>query len=222
MVGWKGDDTPGKEVLGTKHLVDLLLAPWKDDLKVEDGSPKVSMVFCKMVADIPKIDLALVRELKAYVDIHKCPWVTNYADIGVVHSQDITLMRDIKGWITSPMMQMGLDLQDVVYIILLRPPTDLEDFIQSWGRGGRMKEDGTTTRVICICLFNLEDISENTTGMTPEVRAFCLESGCLRKALQKVFGGGSLGQVDPEWCCGPCSGMNCLNPTTTTITAGQE
>ena len=47
--------------------------------------------------------------------------------------------------------------------------------------------------------------------MTPEVRAFCLETGCLRQALHKVFGGGSLGEVDPDWCCGPCSGMNCLD-----------
>ena len=56
----------------------------------------------------------------------------------------------------------------------------------------------------------MEDISTNVTGMSPDVRAFCLETGCLRQFLSSLYGGGDLGEVDPAWCCGPCSQMNCV------------
>ena len=120
------------------------------------------------------------------------------------------LRKDARGWLTSPSMQMGLDLPSVVFIILLRPPTHLEDILQSVGRGGRKQPDGKTSQVILITLFNMEDISDNISGMTPEVRQFCLESGCLRKFLNGAFGGRDLGPVDPAMCCGPCSGMDCI------------
>ena len=45
---WRGVDTPGKEEPGLKHLMSVLLTPWKDDIKVEEATPKVMMVFCKV------------------------------------------------------------------------------------------------------------------------------------------------------------------------------
>ena len=75
---------------------------------------------------------------------------------------------------------------------------------------GRKQPDVKTSRVILITLFNLENISDNITGMTPE---FCLESGCLKKFLNGASGERDLGLVDPGMCCGPCSGINCIRAT---------
>ena len=45
---WRGVDTPGKEEPGLKHLMSVLLTPWKEDIKLEEATPKVMMVFCKV------------------------------------------------------------------------------------------------------------------------------------------------------------------------------
>ena len=45
---WRGVDTPGKEEPGLKHLMSVLLTPWKDDIKLEEATAKVMMVFCKV------------------------------------------------------------------------------------------------------------------------------------------------------------------------------
>ena len=91
--------------------------------------------------------------------------------------------------------------------LLLRPPTSIEDIVQSFGRGGRRRPGGKTQKVLCITLYNNEDISNSVEGMTEGVRLFCQETGCLRKFLHASMGGGSLGPVIPGWCCGPCSGL---------------
>lgn len=225
----KGYDGPcdGLEP-GLRHMIDRVMEPWKDDVKHLDSSPKVSMLFCKVINssplldfkafhfqdinDIGKINVHLYKELKDVVeDEEECPWMANYARIGKITSRDITLMDHVRGWITSCTMQMGLDMKDVVYIILIRPPTRLEDFLQSWGRGGRRQSNGMVKKVVCICLFNLEDISDNIRGMSQEVRDFCLEHGCLRAFLCRAFGVQEV-EVDKMWCCGSCSGLNCLDP----------
>ena len=134
--------------------------------------------------------------------------MTNWADPGRVTSKAISERKDAPGWITSPVMQMGLDELDAEVVILVRPPTRIEDFLQSWGRGGRRGADGKTSRVLCICLFNMEDISASVKGMTREVREFCLETGCLRQKLMKIFNADvTMLGVDSTWCCGPCSGL---------------
>ena len=46
--GWDGSDDPGKEEPGLKDLIDRLLGPWKEDIVTEGGSPKPSMIFCKV------------------------------------------------------------------------------------------------------------------------------------------------------------------------------
>ena len=155
MNGWRGVDTPGREEPGLKQLLDVILSPWKEDIKTEGSSPKITMIFCKDIQHIGKIDLGLLRELKAYVDKYRTPWVTNYSDIGNIHSKEVALRTDAKAWITSSRMQMGLDLDEIVFVILVRPPTEIEDILQSVGRGGRKKADGKTRRVICITLFNM-------------------------------------------------------------------
>ena len=105
-------------------------------------------------------------------------------------------------------MQMGLDKIDAEIVILVRPPTRIEDFLQSWGRGGRRGPDGKTRKVLCICLFNMEDIAANTKGMTQEVKDFCLEKGCLRQKMMNIFDADvTMVGVDPKWCCGFCSGL---------------
>ena len=89
------------------------------------------------------------------MDKYRTPWVTNYSDIENIHSKEVALRTDAKTWITSSRMQMGLDLDEIVFVILIRPPTEIEDILQSVGRGGRKKADGKTRRVICITLFNM-------------------------------------------------------------------
>ena len=136
-----------------------------------------------------------------------CPWEVNWAGIGDITSMELAQRKGVS-WVTSSIMQQGLDPEGVAFVVLVRPPTNLEDFLQSWGRGGRMQLNGRVLKVVCICLWNMNDVADNVPGMTPEVRDFCIneQNECLRKKLSSVYPGNFT--VLPDWCCGPCSDIN--------------
>ncbi len=94
---------------------------------------------------------------------------------------------------------MGIDKQDVRFIIHLTLPSSLEDYVQESGRGGR---DGDTCS--CILLFRFGDRSfhiQNITKMQSEqakdaqlallnaITKFCMEhSICRQQIIAKYFG----------------------------------
>ena len=158
--------------------------------------------------DIPKVTMFLDGQMPDLaLPLETCPWTANWSKIGNISGQEIGARSDFAGWVTSPKMQMGLDYPDIVFVILLRPPTELEDWIQSWGRGGRRQINGKDVLVICICLWNHEDIADNVPGISNAVRDFCLnhDDGCLRQMLRDHFPGDT--SSISGWCCGPCSGI---------------
>ena len=155
--------------------------------------------------DVARVDIWLSEQLPDLAVLgDSCPWVQNWANIGKISSKEIASRTNVAGWITTSKMQMGIDLPDVTFIILLRPPAELEDWLQSYGRGGRMMIDGKVMRVVCVCLWNKDDFADNVPGMTPEVQDFCLnpEGACLRDKLKAVYPGSA--SVIDSWCCSVC------------------
>jgi superfamily II DNA helicase RecQ len=174
-------------------------------------------VFCKNVDDCGPIDEELTDQLedeeKTPAAIIKsveedCPWVLNWSDVGNVTKGVIGRRKDISMWITTCIMEMGLDIDDVQVVIIVRPPTSLHSLLQSWGRAGRLMKNGKRKLVLCMIMWNNHDVASNMVGMTEEMAQFCKnqDNCCLRKLLAHFFycSETCLPAVERRLCCSVC------------------
>ena len=171
------------------------------------------MIFCKNLDDFEIIDEELKSRLPKCGDPDDptpCPWVLNYSKPGEITAESIRTRNDIKLFITTSVMQMGIDEKDIDIIIMLRPFNNLHDILQCIGRGGRMNLDGTRRQVIFFNLFNAADIATNVPGMTKEVRDFCNngKNECLKSIVNKFFCvKATLNNSFPTLCCSSCQNL---------------
>ena len=78
---------------------------------------------------------------------------------------------------------MGVNIPHIHQVIHLMVPRTMEEYHQEIGRAGR---DGKPA--VAKMYFNGSDIATNKTGMTEEMRKFCLtDSKCLRLCLLEHF-----------------------------------
>ena len=107
---------------------------------------------------------------------------------------------------STSVMLLGLDLEDVDIIGMIRPFNHCHDLLQAAGRGRRKLGNlGKRRKVVFYVLFNQSDISNAVPGLTEEVKEFCETDGCLKMFLRRKFGFLHQNQTDSAWCCSNCS-----------------
>ena len=109
---------------------------------------------------------------------------------------------DVKLFISTSVMLLGIDLPRVDLIVITRPFSHISSVIQAAGRGGRLMKDGTRRRVAVFLLYNATDIRPNADHITKEVRHLYKEDSCIRKVLFNHFSS-KKEQIDfdEKWCC---------------------
>jgi superfamily II DNA helicase RecQ len=206
-----------------EDMTNLMLEPWIEEVR-QGLTPKRSLVFCKNVDDCgpisEELNAQLTDEEKTSADIMESveenpPWVINWSEVGNVTKNVIGKKDNISMWITTCLMEMGLDIDDVQVVIMVRPPTRLHALIQSWGRAGRLQKDGTRKLVVCIVLWNNHDVASNIAGMTEEMAQFCKnkDGRCLRELLAEYFycPETCLPAVEKRLCCSVCRAEESVN-----------
>ena len=171
---------------------------------IRNGSPvKKAVWFFKKEEDIADINDYLCDCLPEFAeDPSTCPWVVNFSAIGPATALSIrNRAGEIKLYLTTAVMLMGIDLQDIQIIGMVRPFGSIHSIVQACGRGGRKTGEMGRQQVVFYLLFNNSDISENV-DISPAVRSLCLTKQCLKKEMMDYFGSeGSSGGV---WCCSNC------------------
>ena len=163
---------------------------------------KKTIWFFRKEEDIADINDFLCEQLPELAgDPGTCPWVVNFSGIGSATAKSIRDRKDITLYLTTAVMMMGIDLDKVEIVGMVRPFSMLHNLVQACGRGGRKTERMGRQRVVFYLLFNRNDIGENV-DISPAVREFCLTTECLKKALMVYFG--AQGDTGGEWCCSNC------------------
>jgi superfamily II DNA helicase RecQ len=204
-------------------VMKLVLEPWIEEVR-EGQTPKRSLVFCKNVDDCgpigEELNAQLMDEEKTPANIiesvdDNLPWVLNWSEVGNVTKNVMSKRKNISMWITTCLMEMGLDIEDVQVVIMVRPPTRLHALIQSWGRAGRLQKNGKRKLVLCIVLWNNHDVASNIVGMTEEMSQFCKnpKNRCLRELLAEYFYSpeNCLPAVEKRLCCSVCRAEESAN-----------
>ena len=176
--------------------------------KIKLGEPvKKSLWLCRTTSDVADLYDELCDMLpEQAADPLTCPFVMNHSSIGPITAENLRNMRSgISLYLATSVMLLGLDLEEVDVIGMIRPFNHCHDLLQAAGRGGRkLGELGKRRKVVFYVLFNKSDISNAVPGLTDEVKEFCQTDECLKVFLRRMFGFPSQDQSNPEWCCSNC------------------
>ena len=97
---------------------------------------KKPMMFCKSIADMSAIREELTFRLRKegnMADPTPCPWIMNFSKPGVRNSKTIQNGKDIKLYLTTSVMEMGVDINNIDIIVMLRPFNKVHDILQYIG-----------------------------------------------------------------------------------------
>ena len=172
-------------------------------------TPKKAIIFVRKEDDLAEIYDELCERLPSHAaHPETVPWVLNHSGIGPVTAESIRQRRgSITLYLTTSVMLLGLDFDDIDIVIMLRPFNFCHYFVQAAGRGGRKMESLGRKRVLFYLLYNNSDISTNVPGLSQDVREFCRTTSCLKDFLRKVFGFNSQTKHKADWCCSNCLGL---------------
>ena len=202
------EEVDGTVKPGLIHLLkSLYLDTYVSNIKL--GLPvKKALFLCRNISDVVDLFDEICEMLPDHAaDPFTCPFVMNHSSIGPLTVKHIRSRRsEISLYLATSVMLLGLDLDDIDIVVMIRPFNHCHDIIQAAGRGGRkLEEAGKRKRVVFYLLFNKSDISANVSGLTNEVREFCLTQKCLKAFLRNSFGySNSETNKADEWCCSNC------------------
>ena len=134
-----------------------------------------------------------------------CPFFMNHSSLGPITADKLRQRRSsINLYLATSVMLLGLDLDDIDIVGMIRPFNHCHDIIQAAGRGGRKLGDlGKRRKVVFYMIFNNSDIISNVPGLSTGVRDFCKTEGCLKLYLKNVFGFTD-SATQGGWCCSNC------------------
>ena len=192
---------------GLAHVMKRLIFDNYVD-KIRKGEPvKRSLWLCRNISDVIDLYEELAEMLpEQAADPLTCPFVKNHSSIGPITAENLRKRKSsISLYLTTSVMLLGLDLENIDIIGMIRPFNHCHDILQAAGRGGRkLGELGKRRKVVFYLLYNASDISNAVPGMTSEVKEFCETDGCLKMFLRSKFGVVDQTRTDPAWCCSSC------------------
>ena len=168
--------------------------------------PKKAMIFFRTETQLMDTFEYLLEQLPEFDGDNKSiPFVMSHGAVGEATDKNIIERKDeIKLFLTTTKMLMGVDLTDIQIIIFVRPMNQLQHILQGAGRAGRKQTTGTRKRVLVYILFNSQDLGGNVPGLLDSVRGFCTTQECLKMLLGEHFDGKPYVSNSSEWCCGNC------------------
>ena len=208
-VGYDGDfDSVGRFKPGLGPVLNILyLERFVSDVKA-GSDPKKAIIFFRTEYQMLAAYEYLLEQLPEFEGNNKqIPFVMNHGAVGEATDRNIVERKDdIKLFLSTSKMIMGVDLKDIQIVIFVRPMNQLQHIIQGAGRAGRRNPNGIRNRVIVYILYNSQDLGQNVPGLEDSVRAFCTSQECLKVPLRMHFDGRSeAGSGSSDWCCGNCS-----------------
>ena len=171
---------------------------------VRSGNPvKAIMIFLKKEEDLADINDFLCEACPELAsDPSTCPWVVNFSGVGPATAKSIRERSgEISLYLTTSVMLMGINLQNIEVVIMVRPFSQLHSLVQACGRGGRKMAEKGRKRVVFYLLWNKSDIADNV-DISPAVRELCMTEKCLKEVLMDHFG--TEGSMGGDWCCSNC------------------
>ena len=194
-------------------LVQLMRRIMLDDYvqKIKQGLPvKRSLWLCRNTSDVADLYDELCEMLPEHASNPlSCPFVMNHSSVGPITADTLRKRRSsISLYLSTSVMLLGLDLDEVDIIGMIRPFNSCHDLLQAAGRGGRkLGNSGMRRKVVFYLLFNRSDISNAVPGLTSEVREFCETDGCLKMFLSRLFGFPNTSKTFSDWCCSNCCSL---------------
>ena len=177
--------------------------------RVKEGLPvKKSLWLCRNTSDVADLYDELCDMLPDHAaDPLTCPFVMNHSSLGPITADKLRQRRSsISLYLATSVMLLGLDLEDIDIVGMIRPFNHCHDILQAAGRGGRKLGDlGKRRKVVFYMIFNKSDISSNVPGLSTDVREFCMTKGCLKLFLKNVFGFTGSAGAENGWCCSNCA-----------------
>ena len=208
QVGFDGEfSAAGGFRPGLGHLLSLIyLERFISDIK-NGLTPKKAIIFFRTEMQLLAAYEYLLEQLPQFEgDYKSIPFVMSHGAIGEATEENIVQRKDdIKLFLTTSKMLLGVDLNDIQIVIFVRPMNQLQHILQGAGRAGRKMASGTKQRVMVYILYNSQDLGGNVPGLEDSVRTFCTSQDCLKVQLGNHFDGKSPVIRSPEWCCGNCS-----------------
>ena len=169
----------GKEVDGIikPGTVQILRACHLDKFIecIRNGTPvKRAIFFFKREEDSADVNDFLCEELPEFAsDPATCPWVMNFSAVGPATAKNIRDRgSEISLYLTTSVMMMGINLENIQVVGMVRPFSMLHSLVHACGRGGRKTGEPGRDKVVFYLLFNRSDISASV-DISPEVRSFC-------------------------------------------------
>ena len=109
----------------------------------------------------------LREALPEYKTASDSPFVQLSSSVAPLTEKTINEREDIKLFITTSKMLMGVSVPEIAVIIFLRPFNMLHYILQGGGRGGRRtgSNDGLRQKVIVYILWNKSDVANNVQGI---------------------------------------------------------
>ena len=200
------EEMDGSVKPGLIHVMKRLIL---DDYvkKIKNGEPvKRSLWLCRNISDVEDLYDELCEMLPEQAsDPLTCPFIMNHSSVGPITADNIRKRRaSISLYLATSVMLLGLDLEEVDIIGMIRPFNHCHDILQAAGRGGRKVESSGKRKVVFYLLFNQSDVSDAVPGLTEEVKGFCRTDSCLKMFLKKIFGFPNQLNSNSDWCCSNC------------------
>lgn len=103
----------------------------------------------------------------------------------------------------TSVLGMGFDSPSIVRVIHSKPPRNLADYIQEFGRAGRAGQSAEAVLYYC-----KKDLSANLKDLRDDIISYCNEKKCLRENLLQQFGYKKSMTSFSHSCCSYCR-TNC-------------
>ena len=161
------------------------------------------LIFCYL-KDAIKINNYLCEQLADFAtDEKNTPWILNYADKGPRSKANLRKRVNdgsLPLIISTHCMLFGLNLNDIQTVVMLKPFSNLSDFLQAAGRAGRRSCDNTRKKCSFYLLYSKSDLASK--HVTDEVREFVKSTSCLKEKIAHHFN--FTMRCDGQWCSSNC------------------
>ena len=161
------------------------------------------LIFCYL-KDAIKINNYLHEILSDFAtDEKNTPWILNYADKGPRSKANLRKRLNegsIPLIISTHCMLFGLNLNNIETVIMLKPFSNLSDFLQAAGRAGRRSCDNTRKNCSFYLLYSKSDLARKQ--VTEEVKEFVKSTLCLKEIIAHHFNYEM--KCEGFWCSSNC------------------